>query len=121
MASARLLVEDYAGVTLVTFNDSSILDNATIEQIGKDLYHLVDVQKKQKIIVDFSNVKFLSSHALGILLTLHKKTLAIKGSLCLCGVRKELMKVFTLTDLDKIFKFYPDDTAALASHNVRLK
>ncbi len=121
MTSTRLRVEDYAGVTLVTFNDSSILDNATIEQIGKDLYHLVDDEKKQKIIVDFSNVKFLSSHALGVLLTLHKKTLSIKGALSLCGVRKELMKVFSLTDLDKIFKFYPDDTTALAAHNVRLK
>jgi anti-anti-sigma factor len=119
--TSRLLVEDYAGVTLVTFTDSSILDNATIEQIGKDLYQLVEVQNKQKIVVDFSNVKFLSSHALGVLLTLQKKTIAHKGSVDLCGVRKELMKIFTLTDLDKIFKFYPDDEAALAAHNVRLK
>jgi anti-sigma B factor antagonist len=120
MSNSRLNVEDYAGITLVTFTDSSILDNATIDQIGKDLYRLVDEEKKQKIIIDFSNVKFLSSHALGIILTLHKKTKTETGSLCLCGVRKELMKVFSLTDLDKIFRFYPDDKTALAAHNVHL-
>lgn len=81
---------------------------------------LVDEENKQKIIIDFSNVKFLSSHALGIILTLHKKAKGVNGSLCLCGVRKELMKVFTLTDLDKIFRFYPDDKAALAAHHVTL-
>lgn len=120
MSASRLLVEDYAGITLVTFTDSSILDNATIDQIGKDLYRLVDEESKQKLIIDFSSVKFLSSHALGIILTLHKKTKGVNGSLCLCGVRKELMKVFTLTDLDKIFKFYPDDKTALAAHHVNL-
>jgi anti-sigma B factor antagonist len=120
MSTSRLLVEDYAGITLVTFTDSSILDNATIDQIGKDLYRLVDEEKKHNVIIDFSNVKFLSSHALGIILTLHKKAKGASGSLSLCGVRKELMKVFTLTDLDKIFKFYADDKTALAAHNVHL-
>ena len=120
MSTSRLLVENYAGITLVTFTDSSILDNATIDQIGKDLYRLVDEEKKQQVIIDFANVKFLSSHALGIILTLHKKAKSVNGSLSLCGVRRELMKIFTLTDLDKIFKFYPDDKTALAAHNVRL-
>ncbi len=115
-----MLIEDYAGVTVVTFTDSSILDAATIDQIGRDLYQLTDVQNKQKLVLDFSNVKFLSSHALGVFMTLQRKSQAIKGVMVFAGIRKELMKVFTLTGLDKLFKFFPTDAAALESFGVRL-
>ncbi|HVP09934.1 MAG TPA: STAS domain-containing protein [Phycisphaerae bacterium] len=121
MAKANLLIEDYAGVLVVTFTDSSILDTGVIEQIGKDLYQLTDEQCRQKLILDFSNVKFLSSQALGILLMLHKKAAAIKGEVVLCALRPELKKIFTITSLDKVFKFFPDDVGALASFGVRLQ
>lgn len=121
MAKANLLIEDYAGVTLVTLNDSSILEAPVIEQLGRELYHLTDDLNKQKIILDFTNVKFLSSQALGVLLTLHKKAASIKGSVVLSGLKPELKKVFSLTNLDKIFKFFPNDAAALASFGVHLK
>jgi anti-anti-sigma factor len=121
MPESRFMVEDYAGVLVITFADSSILDTATIEQLGRDLYQYPDVQNKQKMILDFTNVKFLSSHALGILLTLNKKLNAVKGSMLICGLRSELMKVFTITSLDKLFKFYPDDAAALKHFNVHVK
>lgn len=121
MPASRLVIQDYAGVTVVTFSDSSILDTATITQIGNDLFQLPDVQHKQKIILDFINVKFLSSHALGVLITLNKKLAAIKGTLSICSLRPELMKVFTITSLDKLFKFFPNDAAALKSFGVHVK
>ncbi len=115
-----MLIEDYAGVTVVTFTDSSILDAGTIDQMGRDLYYLTDQQNKQKLVLDFSNVKFLSSHALGVLLTLRKKVEEIKGSMVISGLRKELSKLFTLTGLEKTFTFYPDDQKALESFGVRV-
>lgn len=121
MAESRILVEDYAGVTVVTFSDSSILDSLVIDQLGKDLYHLTDTLNKQKLVLDFSNVKFLSSQVLSLLLTLNKKASAIKGTLVLCSLRPELMKIFTITNLDKLFKFHKDDAAALASFGVNLR
>ena len=121
MAKARILVQSYADVTVVTFSDSSILDAATIDQIGKELYYLVDVQNKQKLILDFFNVQFLASLTLGVLLTLHKKIQSIKGTMVFCGLKKDLMKVFTITNLDKMFKFFPDDAAALKSFGVHVQ
>lgn len=121
MAASRLMIEDYAGVTVVTFQDSSVLDMAVIDQIGKDLCHLIENQNKQKLVLDFLNVRFLASHALGILLMLNKKVRAAKGTMVLCGVRKDLKKVFTITSLDKVFKFFPNDTAALTHFNVPVR
>lgn len=121
MTKSNLLMEDYAGVIVVTFTDSSILDRGVIEQIGRDLYRLVEEENRRKLVLDFSNVKFLASHTLGILLTLHKKAKEIKGDIVLCGLKQELKKVFTITSLDKVFRFFPTDTAALKSFGVHVQ
>lgn len=121
MAKSRLIIQDYAGVTVVTVRDSSLLDSGTIEQFGREVYELVDARNKQKLILDFSSVRFLSSQALGVLLTLNKKSQAIKGKVALCGLREELMKIFKITQLDKILDFYADDSAALAAFNVHVR
>ncbi len=121
MAKPITMIEDYAGVTVVTIQDSAMLDAARIDQLGKELFQLVDEQNKQKIVLDFSNVRFLSSQALGILLTLNKKCKAIKGSLALCGFRDELMKIFTITRVDKLFEFHATDAAALSAFGVRVE
>lgn len=118
MGNSRLVIEPYADVIVVTFQDSSILEMRIIDQIGQDLYELVDKQNKQKIILDFTNVKFLASHTLGVLLNLNKKAKAINGQMVICCIRKELMKLFTITNLDKVFKFFPTDKEALQHFNV---
>ncbi len=121
MAESRLLIVEYSGVTTVTFPDSAILEPTVISQIAKDLYALADEKQIRKLVLDFSKVRFLASHALGILLTLRKKSRDIKGTLVLCGLRPDLMKVFKITSLDKIFTILPDDAAALASFGVTMR
>ena len=115
---SRLLVTDYAGVTVVTFQDNSILDSRQIESIGAELYALVDSQNKQKLILDFSNVRFLGSQTLGVIINLHKKIKTIGGEMVVCSLKKDLMKVFKITSLDKLFKFFKDDAAALKHFRV---
>jgi len=121
VSNARLVIENYADVTVVTFQDSSILEMRVIDQIGEELYALPDKQATKKIILDFTNVKFLASHTLGVVLNLNKKSKAIGGEMVMCAIRKELMKLFTITNLDKLFKFFPDDAAALAHFGVHVK
>jgi anti-sigma B factor antagonist len=121
MSASRMTFEDYAGVTLVTMTDSSILDSTIIEQIAKDLYRLPDQQNKQKIVLDFSRVKSLSSSALGVLINLNKKVQAIKGRLAICGISSDIRRIFAITQLEKDFNFYPDDSAALKAFDIKVK
>lgn len=120
MADTRLLITDYAGVTVVTFQDNSILDARQIDQIGQELYELVDKKDKKKMILDFSSVRFLGSQSLGVLINLHKKSTSAKGEVVLCALRKDLMKVFKITSLDKVFKFFKDDAGALKHFGVHV-
>lgn len=116
--SSGLMVQRFRDVTVVSFNDSSILDVPQIQTIADSLYELVDKQACQKLVLDFSSVQFLSSSMLGVLINLKKKSQAIKGCVSLCGVRPDLMKLFSITNLEKLFDFHDTEEAALRSHGV---
>lgn len=118
MAKANLVIQSIRDATIVNFEDSSILDTLQIENIGSTLYDLVDNRNNRKIILDFSKVRFLSSSALGMLITLRKKAAAIKGELAICAMRDELRKVFAISRLDKLFSFYENEEKALNAFGV---
>jgi anti-sigma B factor antagonist len=116
--AARLLIHPFRDVTVVNFQDASILDAAQVESIGEDLYDLVDNKARKKIVLDFTKVQFLSSSALGVLIMLRKKAAAIKGEIVICGIRKELMKVFEITNLTRMFTFAASEEKALAHFGI---
>ena len=109
----RLTLEEVGDVTVVSFVDKKILDEQNIQIIGEQLFDLVDNQGKKKILLNFSNVEFLSSAALGKLITLNKKAQTSGGKLVMCNIVKEIYEVFAITKLDKLFKIYKDEQAAL--------
>jgi anti-sigma B factor antagonist len=94
------------GVTLVGFHDASILDVVTIQRIAAELYELVEGQGRRKIVLDFAAVRFLSSQALGVLLTLKRKADKAGATIALAGIRPELLRVFQITNLDKLFPHF---------------
>lgn len=116
--AGRLFIQPVRDVTVVNFADASILDTQLVQQIGEELYELVDKQARRKIILDFDKVRFLSSSALGILITLRKKCDQIKGKVVLCSMKEDLKKVFKITNLDKMFEFYDNEEKALGSFGV---
>jgi len=59
----------------------------------------------EAILLDFTNVDFLSAAAVGKLISLHKRLSARGMSLVLCNVRPEIGEVFAITRLDRVFEF----------------
>jgi anti-sigma B factor antagonist len=110
---SNLLVQTIRAVTVVNFGDATILDSLHIERIGQELYELVDRFDRRQIVLDFSGVRFLSSQALAVLLTLRRKLEAVKGRVVICGLRSDLREIFRITKLEKIFEFQPDEERAL--------
>ena len=76
---------------------------------------LIDEDMRQKVILHFGNVEYLSSAALGKLITLDKKAKAAKAQLRLCDIKPEIYEVFAITKLNKLFKIHDDLEKALAS------
>ncbi|NLX14080.1 MAG: STAS domain-containing protein [Phycisphaerales bacterium] len=117
-AAAKLLIHPIKDATIVNIEELRILDSLEVEQIGAELYSLVDDKNRKKLIIDFTKVRILSSSALGMLLTLRKKAEAIKGTLILCGLRDDLKKVFKISGLDRLFTFAENEEAALSMFGI---
>jgi anti-sigma B factor antagonist len=111
----RLEVNDVGDVTVVHFRDPKIIEDLRIQELGHELFHLVETEKRKKLVLNFSSVDFLSSAALGKLITLDKKVKAHEGSLKLCCIRPEIYEVFTITKLDRLFDIKEEEADALAA------
>lgn len=112
-SNRRLDLDEVNDVTVARFTDKKILDESNIQIIGNQLFSLVDEDHRQKIVLDFTNVEYLSSAALGKLITMDKKVKASGGKLRLCSIRSDILEVFKITRLDKLFTIREDREKAL--------
>ena len=115
MATQRLDVTKTGDVSVVKFRDRKILDEAAIQELGSELFALVEVDNRRTILLDFEGVEFLSSAALGKLITFDRKVKTSKGRLKMCGIAPGILEVFQVTKLNKVFDIRPDAGEALAA------
>jgi stage II sporulation protein AA (anti-sigma F factor antagonist) len=115
MSTQRRIKTNQSGdVTVVTFVDSKIIDEAEIQELGQELYDLVERDGRKKIVLNFSNVEFLSSAALGKLIGFDKRVKQNSAELVLSNIRPEIYEVFAITKLTKLFEIKDDEADALA-------
>lgn len=114
-AHRRVEVSESDEVSVVRFVDRKILDEASIQELGHELFQLVEEEHRDKLLLNFTKVEFLSSAALGKLITLDKKIKAHGGKLKFCNIRPEIYEVFVITKLTKLFDIKADEAEALAS------
>ena len=112
--SVPFLVQTVEKFTVVEFKSPSLMDPLELELIGQQLYKLVDEQDKRKIVLDFEKVQYLSSQAIGIVLTMNKKLSGLNSSkLVLCGVGPRLMELLKITRLDRLLTIKPSQREAV--------
>ena len=111
----RLEVNEVGDVAVIRFRDQKIIEDINIQELGRELSELVEVEKREKLLLNFSSVDFLSSAALGKLITLEKKVKANAGVLKLSNIRPEIYEVFAITKLNRLFDIKDDEADALAA------
>lgn len=111
--SPRLKVIANGDAVVVSFTDRKILDELNITQIGEQINALIAKSPTPKLVLDFTNVSHLSSSALGMLITLHKRIREKKGQLRLCSIQPAIYEVFAITRLNEILKIHPTVAEAL--------
>src|SRR2546421_4233673 len=97
-------VRQSAKYTIVEFQTTSLMNPLELEQIGGGLFKLVDEDKRDRMILDFSRVQYLSSQAIGIIPTLNKMLTGSSAggqNLVLCGIGPQLMQLLKVTRLDR--------------------
>lgn len=113
-AKQRIEVSESANVSVVRFKDHKIIDPEAIQQLGEELFDLVEKEERRKIVLNFAGVEFLSSAALGKLITFDKKAKRLSADLILTNISPEIFQVFAITNLDKLFQIKDTEADALA-------
>lgn len=111
----RLELSNEGSVTVVRFKDQKILDEANIQQLGEELSQVVSSGEHAKLLLNFDNVEFLSSAALGKLISVKKKAAASGTQLKLSDIKHEIFEVFKITSLDRVFDICDTQDEALSS------
>ena len=113
-SNRRIDIESIEGVTVARLLEKKILDEANIEALGQEMFAMVDKDGHNKIILDFSIVEYLSSAALGKLITMQKKVAAAGGKVTLCNIQRDILDVFKITKLDRVLTLCTDLDDALS-------
>lgn len=113
--NSRLTVDEDGDVIKVGFVDRNILEEASIQQIGDEISQIIEANTAPKMLLDFTNVEHLSSAALGQLITTNKKLKAKRGQLRLANIDPQILEVFVITKLDRLFVIHDTVDEAMAS------
>jgi anti-sigma B factor antagonist len=75
-------------------------------------------RRSDLVVVDLSNVRFFDSTALGLVLQLRRRLLAVGGNLVLVVDGRESQRVFQITGLDRLLTLLPTLEESLSAVRV---
>jgi anti-sigma B factor antagonist len=100
---STIIVEYGTDVTFVTFTEERIVDEEQIRELRESLEPVIEKNEDKKLILNFSNVSFMTSALLGLLVRIHKKVRELGGRVQLSNLDPNLYKVFEITQLTRVF------------------
>jgi anti-sigma B factor antagonist len=111
--NAGLTIATEGNTAVASFKSTCISDVAEITNASAQLKQYIETSRPQGLVFDFEGVKFFSSQVLGLLLEARARLEAYRGRMAITSLSPQLERVFKITNLDKIFSFYPNRAAAL--------
>lgn len=110
--SPQISVEYAADATIISFDDEKILEERDVRNLELSLFDVLKQSDGANLVLDFTNVKFMSSAVLGLLIKFSKRVYEGGMKMALCGISPKIYEIFKITRLTKIFDIYKDvDTA----------
>jgi anti-anti-sigma factor len=108
-------ITDEGGTTVITFRKKSISNVEDISAAAENIAGFVEANHPKRVVFDFKDVKFFSSQVLGLLLETRAALSSYDGQVFLSSINPQLHRVFKITNLDQVFKFFPDIESAVGS------
>ena len=116
--SAYLKIVPAEGAVVVQFTVPRLTEDLNIEQLGHDLFSLVDQHDVDSLVVDMTGVEYLNSSVLGKFITLHRRLHRKSGRLVLCNPSdtvREILQTSRLLDYFRVTDNIPAAISALST------
>ena len=91
------------------------LDHHSAEEVRNIIDDRLDRESIIKLIMDFSEVIFMDSSGIGVVIGRYKKLYSKNGSICITNVRNTVKRVFELSGMFKIISIYDNVENAIES------
>lgn len=101
-------------IVVGTFCVPRLTEEQNVEQLGQDLFALIEHFDKKKVVLDLASVEYMTSSVIGKLITLHRKMHRREGCLVLCELQPEVREVMRLSRLIDYFKLADSVDQALS-------
>ena len=101
---------------LVRFQAKRVLGESQVYAARDELFSLVAPERI--LLLDLSNIVYLSSTMLGVFIRLQRHLREQSGEMSLCGLPPDIAEVFRITKLDKTFHIYANLESALSRDGV---
>jgi anti-sigma B factor antagonist len=98
---------------LIASLDTDAVGISGIDAVSQVFREVILQRRPQNLVIDFTRVRFLTSLALGLLVDTWRRMKEYNGRLIICGINPQLMRVFRITHLDRIFEFSDDPASAV--------
>lgn len=109
----RLSTRSEGGRTVIEVGGE--IDVYTAPRLREQLTELVD-SGRYEIVVDMSDVEFLDSTGLGVLVGGLKRVRTHEGSMHLVCTHERILKIFRITGLTRVFPIHDSVAAAVAAN-----
>lgn len=113
-----LEIKESPEATIGYFQNTRILDEATVQTLGTELLEAAARAKSGKMIVNFKNVVLMSSAMIGKLVLLRNRCNEAGIKLAFCEITENVMEVFQLMKLEQIVDLYNTESEALTALEV---
>jgi anti-anti-sigma factor len=107
------LIKTESNAAIVVFKTPSMSDVDAISTASTRIKEFVLKHQPRMLIFDFEAVRFFSSLVLGLLLDIRGKMEESNGEVLISSINPHLHRVFKITNLDKVFRFFPDRHSAI--------
>ena len=99
----EITVKKDSGITVVY--PSGRIDTSTAKNFEEGIMKIIP--DNQQIIISFSNISYISSAGLRVILVAGKRIASMKGQIALADMSEKIHEVFKMSGFDKILKIYP--------------
>ena len=107
-----LLTREEGALTVVA--PAGDIDAATVNQLRNHLAALTETGNTQ-LVLDLTNVSFIDSTGLGVLVAAHKRARVDGGFIRIVTAKPIVLQLFKITALDMLFQMHPTVEEALAA------
>jgi anti-sigma B factor antagonist len=97
------------------FSPAGAIDLHVSPELRASLRAIIDGEKPKRLIVDLSQVPYIDSSGIAVLIGAMQSLELEGGAFLIAGAREGVRMIFESAKLDKYFKLFPDVEAATAA------